>query len=75
METRAHEQPPRRHELAERRKQWHGKRRELHERLAAACEDFVLGDLTRAHKRSILVRELRYLLDYYKDDEVWQGVE
>jgi hypothetical protein len=39
------------------------------------CEDFVLGDLTREHKQKVLVRELRYLLDYYQDDQSWEGVE
>ena len=62
-------------ELHEKRKDLHGKRRKLHERLSEVCEDFVLGDLTREHKQKVLVRELRYLLDYYQDDQSWEGVE
>jgi len=35
----------------------------------------VFGDLTQEHKRTILVRELQYLLDYYKDEESWADIE
>lgn len=65
----------RREQLLEKRKEVHGKRRELHERLSEVCEDFVAGELTREQKQKVLVRELRYLLDYYQDDDSWKGVE
>ena len=52
----------------------HGKRRKLHERLSDVCEDFVLSDMTREHKQKGLVRELQYLLDYYRDDASWEGI-
>jgi hypothetical protein len=32
------------------------------------------GDLTPEHRQRALVRELRYLLDFYQDDAVWEGV-
>jgi hypothetical protein len=51
------------------RKELRGQSRRLHERLAEVCEEFIFGDLAPAHKRAILVRELRYLLDYYQDAE------
>lgn len=57
------------------REELHGKRRELHERLSEVCEEFVTGGLTREHKQKSLVRELRYLLDFYQDDDSWKGVE
>jgi hypothetical protein len=63
------------HDLRERRKELHGRRRQLHERLSDVCEAFVTENLTRAHKKSALIRELRYLLDYYRDDESWQGID
>jgi phosphopantetheine adenylyltransferase len=66
---------PRRQELRQKRADLHGKRRRLHERLSEVCEDFVLEDLTREHKQKALVRELRYLLDYYREEESWKGVE
>jgi hypothetical protein len=61
-------------ELREKRKELHGKRRRLHERLAEVCEDFVLEDLTKEHKQKALVRELQYLLDYYRDDQSWEEI-
>lgn len=67
--------PHQQRELREKRKELHGRQRELHERLSDVCEDFVAGDLTTEHKRRALVRELRYLLDYYEDEESWKGVE
>lgn len=63
------------HELRARREELHGKRRELHRQLTDVCEEFAMGDMTREHKQKALVRELRYLLDYYQDDEAWQGIE
>ena len=61
-------------ELHEKRKELHGKRRKLHEQLSEVCEDFVLSDMTREHKQKALVRELQYLLDYYRDDASWEGI-
>jgi hypothetical protein len=61
-------------ELHEKRKELQGKRRKLHEQLSEVCEDFVLSDMTREHKQKALVRELQYLLDYYKDDASWEGI-
>ena len=69
-----HEQR-KRQELREKRQALHGRRRKLHERLSEVCEDFVLEDLTRDHKQKALVRELGYLLDYYRDDATWQDVD
>jgi hypothetical protein len=72
------DQPPehrKRQELREKRRDLHGKRRKLHERLSEVCEDFVLEDLTKEHKQKALVRELEYLLNYYRDDDSWKGVE
>jgi hypothetical protein len=66
---------PVRHDLMEKRKALHGQRRDLHERLSDVCEEFVAGPLTKDYRRSALVRELRYLLDYYQDDASWDGVE
>jgi hypothetical protein len=62
-------------DLRAKRQELHGKRRRLHERLSEVCEDFVLEDLLKEYKRKALVRELQYLLDYYRDDESWRGVE
>lgn len=62
-------------ELREKRKELHGKRRGLHERLSEVCEDFVLEELTKEHKQKALVRELQYLLDYYRDEDSWKGVD
>jgi hypothetical protein len=75
MDTRASRVAPKKPELHEQRKALRGRSRQLHERLAEVCEEFVFGDLTRAHKRTILVRELQYLLDYYKDDGSWSDIE
>ena len=61
-------------ELHEKRKELHGKRRKLHERLSDVCEEFVLSDMTREHKQKAVVRELQYLLDYYRDDASWEGI-
>jgi hypothetical protein len=72
------DRPPehrKRQELREKRKELHGKRRKLHERLTEVCEDFVMEDLTIEHKRKALVRELRYLADYYQDEDSWKDVE
>ncbi len=72
------DQPPehrKRQELREKRRDLHGKRRKLHERLSEVCEDFVMEDLTREHKQKALVRELGYLLEYYRDDDSWKGVD
>jgi hypothetical protein len=66
---------PGKQELHELRKELRGHSRQLHERLAEVCEAFLLGPLTGPHKRRILVRELQYLLDYYKDENSWAGVE
>lgn len=71
-------QPPKphaEHELRAQRKELHGKRRELHDRLSDVCEEFATGPLTKEHKRHALVRELRYLLDYYQDGEAWNGID
>ena len=69
------QKPPQRNQpLHEKRRELHGRRRRLHERLAEVCEDFVLSDLTREHKRQALVGELQYLLDYYRDAVAWEEV-
>ena len=62
-------------ELRQKRQELHGKRRKLHEQLSEVCEDFAMGDLTKDHKQKALVRELQYLLDYYRDDTSWEGIE
>jgi hypothetical protein len=62
-------------ELRARRQELHGKCRRLHERLAEVCEDFVLEELTRVHKQKALVRELQYLLDFYRDEDTWKGLD
>lgn len=62
------------HELHEKRKELHGKGRKLHECLSEVCEDFVLEDMTKEHKQKALLRELQYLLDYYRDDASWEGI-
>jgi hypothetical protein len=72
---RPHEPPGVRHELFEKRQELHGKRRRLHERLSNVCEEFVAEDASKEFRRSALVRELQYLLDYYRDDESWAGVD
>ncbi len=75
VETKPPRAMPKKHELHEQRKALRGRSRQLHERLAEVCEDMVLGELTAEHKRAILVRELQYLLDYYKDPESWAGID
>ncbi len=62
-------------ELRDKRKELYGKRRKLHEQLTDVCEDFVLSDMTREHKQKALVRELQYLLDYYRDEASWEGIK
>ena len=74
MDTKRQQPHGKHEELHEKRKELHGKRRKLHERLSEVCEDFVLSDMTREHKRNFLVRELQYLLDYYRDEASWEGV-
>jgi hypothetical protein len=61
--------------LHNKRKELHGKRRKLHEQLSDVCEDFVLSDMTKEHKQKALVRELQYLLDYYRDEASWEGIK
>jgi hypothetical protein len=60
-------------ELHDKRKELHGKRRRLHEQLSDVCEEFVLSDMTKEHKQKALVRELQYLLDYYREEASWEG--
>jgi len=70
-----HQEPRGKHEeLHEKRKELHGKRRQLHDQLSDVCEAFVLSEMTRDHKQKALVRELQYLLEYYKDDTSWEGI-
>jgi len=57
------------------RAELHGKRRDLHERLFDVCEEFVACGLSREHKQKLLVRELRYLMDFYADDDTWRNVD
>lgn len=75
MNPKRSELSPNQHELLEKRKELHGKRRLLHERLSEVCEDFVLGDLNRAHKQKALLGELQYLTDYYRDESSWDDVQ
>lgn len=75
MDPRQQEHSTHRQDLHEQRKELHGKRRRLHDRLSDVCEDFVLGEMTRAHKQKALVGELQYLLDYYREEDNWEGVE
>jgi len=63
------------HDLREKRQELHGKRRQLHERLSEVCEDFVLESLSREHKQKALLRELQYLIDYYRDEDSWKDVK
>ena len=63
------------HDLREKRQELHGKRRQLHERLSEVCEDFVLENLSREHKQKALLRELQYLIDYYRDEDSWKDVK
>ena len=75
MDTKRPELHGKPEELHEERKDLHGKRRKLHERLSEVCEDFVLSDMTNEHKQKAVVRELQYLLDYYRDDASWEGIK
>jgi hypothetical protein len=75
MEQRRREAPPKHQELRQKRLELHGHRRKLHDRLTEVCEDFVLEDLSRKYKQNTLVRELEYLLSYYRDEENWQGID
>jgi hypothetical protein len=75
MDTKRPEPHLKHEELRDKRKELHGKRRELHEQLSKVCEDFVLSDMTREHKQKALIRELQYLLDYYKDEASWEGIK
>lgn len=68
-------EPQRQHELRAKRQELHGKRRKLHERLSEVCEDFALEPMMREHKQQALVRELQYLLDYYKEEDAWKGID
>lgn len=69
-------EPSKKHqELRAKRQELLGKRRKLHERLSEVCEDFVLENLTREHKQAALVRELQYLLEYYRDNDSWRDLE
>jgi predicted nuclease with TOPRIM domain len=75
MQPKSPQVRPERHELEEKRRALHGQRRRLHDRLSEVCEEFVLENLNRKYKQSTLVRELQYLLDFYRDDENWEGIE
>jgi hypothetical protein len=75
MAQRRSEPMSKHQELREKRLELHGHRRKLHDRLTEVCEDFVLENLSRKYKQSTLVRELEYILDYYRDEENWQGIE
>lgn len=72
---RPKELPRTQEDLLKKREDLHGKRRKLHEQLSYVCERFLVEDLTRVHKQHALVGELQYLLDYYRDDQSWEGVE
>jgi hypothetical protein len=74
MDPRRQEPHDKHEELHEKRKELHGQNRKLHERLSEVCENFVLSDMTREHKQKALVRELRYLLDYYQDEASWDSI-
>jgi len=74
MEQRRREVPPEHQELPQTRMELHGHRGKLHDRLTEVCEDFVLEDLSRKYKENTLVRELEYFLNYYRDEEIWQGI-
>jgi hypothetical protein len=75
MQPKPPEFHPKRHELEEKRRALHGHRRQLHDRLSEVCEGFVLENLGSKYKQGTLVRELQYLLDFYRDDENWEGIE
>jgi hypothetical protein len=71
-----HADAPNRPDLQHKRMQLHGHRRGLHDRLSEVCEEFVIEeDLSRKYKQNTLIRELEYLLDYYRDAENWQGID
>jgi phosphopantetheine adenylyltransferase len=74
MDPKRQEHHAKHEELHEKRKELHGKRHKLHEQLSEVCEAFVLSDMTRTHKQNALVRALRYLLDYYRDEASWDDV-
>jgi hypothetical protein len=74
MQEKRRDAHPTHEELRQKRLELHGHRRRLHDRLVEVCEDFALEGLSRKYKQSVLVRELGYLLDYYRDDENWEGV-
>jgi hypothetical protein len=72
------DRPPehrKRQDLRAQRQELHGKRRKLHEQLSEVCEDFVMGELNKEHQQRAMVRELQYLLDYYRDDTSWEGID
>ena len=76
MELIHEDAPVNRPALHHKRLQLHGHRRDLHDRLSEVCESFFLEeDLSRKFKQNTLVRELEYLLDYYRDEENWQGID
>jgi hypothetical protein len=75
MQEKPRETPRKHEELQKKRQELHGERRKLHDRLSEVCEDFALQHQTRQYKQKALVRELQYLLDFYQDDENWEGVE
>lgn len=75
MEPQRREVSAKHHELRQKRMELHGHRRALHDRLTDVCEDFVLEPLNKKHKQNMLIRELEYLLDYYRDGENWQEIE
>ncbi|HXG46840.1 MAG TPA: hypothetical protein VNO52_04385 [Methylomirabilota bacterium] len=75
MEQRRRETSPKHQELRQKRLELHGHRRKLHDRLTEVCEDFILEDLSRKYKQNTLIRELEYLLNYYRDEENWQGID
>ena len=75
MEQQHLEVPPKHHELHQKRMDLHGNRRKLHDRLTEVCEGFILEDMSRKYKHNTLVRELEYLVNYYRDEENWQGID
>ncbi|GEM_PF-482291 len=75
MEREPQHLPPQHESLLQKRQELHGHRRELHEKLTNVCEEFLLEKLGRNYKRNTLVRELDYLLGYYRDEENWQGID
>ena len=75
MERETRNLLPEHESLLQKRQELHGHRRELHEKLTVVCEEFILEKLSRNYKRNTLIRELDYLLCYYRDEENWQGVD